>query len=72
MPDPGVTESDEFTATIDYGRFSKNGVRVFYIPFTSQADGRPYLYLYPWRAIIEYRIGKPRAIYTDDPKFTSL
>ena len=62
MPDPGVTESDEFTATIDYGRFSKNGVRVFYIPFTSQADGRPYLYLYPWRAIIEYRIGK-RHIY---------
>ena len=64
MPDPGVEGADEFEATIDFGRFTRRGMRVFYIPFTSEADGRRYLYLYPWRAIIEYRLGRPQAIYS--------
>lgn len=72
MPDPGVGCSGEFDAAIDYGLFTKSGVRVFYIPFTSQADGRRYLYLYPWRAIIEYRLGRPTAIYADDTDFAII
>lgn len=66
MPDPGVEGADEFEATINFGRFTRRGMRVFYIPFTSEADGRRYLYLYPWRAIIEYRLGRPQAIYSSD------
>lgn len=52
--------SGEMKADVDYGITTKRSQRVFYIPFTSQADGRRYVWLYPWRAIIEYRIGHPQ------------
>lgn len=61
--------SGEFYASIDFGPVRKNNTRIFFLPFISKADNRPYVYLYPWRAIIEYRISSPRAIDINPAEF---
>ena len=61
--------SGEFYASIDFGLVRKNNTRIFFLPFISKADNLPYVYLYPWRAIIEYRISSPRAIDINPAEF---
>lgn len=61
-------QSGEINAGIDFGFSTKNNVRVFYYPFISKADGKSYAYLYPWRTIIEMRLGDVRSISLDKSK----
>lgn len=56
------TARGEFIADVDFGYTRKQGVRIIYHPFVSEADGKRYAYLYPWRRVVEMRLGHPRAI----------
>lgn len=52
----------EIYLDIDYGYTKKRGVRVIFFPFVSQADGKRYAFLYPWRQVVPMRLGKICAI----------
>lgn len=56
------TARGEFTADVDFGYTRKQGVRMIYYPFVSEADGRRYAYLYPWRRVVEMRLGHIQAL----------
>lgn len=55
------TERGEFIADVDFGYTRKQGVRMIYFPFISEADGRWYAYIYPWRRMVEMRLGTIKA-----------
>lgn len=52
----------EFPADIDFGFTKKSNVRMCYYTFVSPRDGKRYAYLYPWRRVIEMRLGEIRSI----------
>lgn len=54
--------SGEFRASIDFGYKTVSDCRLIYIPFVSKKDGQRYVYLYPWRRIIEMKFGSIRRI----------
>lgn len=60
------TYTGEFPATVDFGIKQVSGVRMLYRPFISEADGRRYAYLYPWRQVIAARLGSIRSIDRED------
>ncbi len=64
-------QSGEINAGIDFGFSTKNNVRVFYYPFISKADGKRYAYLYPWRTIIEMRLGDVRSVSFDKSQISN-
>ncbi|MCM1074057.1 MAG: DUF6056 family protein [Ruminococcus sp.] len=60
---PAAEESQyEFKADIDYGYTIKHNVRIIAYPFTSKADGKRYAFIYPWRQVVQMRIGNIKAI----------
>lgn len=60
----GVTE---FKAEVDFGYTTKKDVRMICYPFTSEADGQRYAFIYPWRRVVEMTLGHPVNINrTDD------
>lgn len=61
MPTDSV-RMGEFAADVDFGPVARQGVRMIYYPFVSEADGRRYAYVYPWRRVIEMRIGGIRSV----------
>lgn len=67
MPTEEEEGWSEFTAQVDFGYTVKDNVRMLYHTFTSEADGHRYAYLYPWRRVVEMRLGHPRAISPTGP-----
>lgn len=57
----------EFPAEVDFGFARRNNVRMCYYTFVSPRDGRRYAYLYPWRRVIEMRLGDITAVSRQDP-----
>ncbi len=47
----------EFRADVDFGRIHASDVKIVGYPFVSKADGKRYAFIYPWRRLIEYRLG---------------
>lgn len=56
------TEVFEMYTDIDYGYTIKRGVRTICYPFVSQADGHRYAFVYPWRQVVQMRLGSVKAI----------
>lgn len=52
----------EFEARVDFGYTVKDGVRIVYMPFISEADGKRYAFIYPWRRVVEMRLGDIHAL----------
>ena len=52
----------EVIADIGFGHRVKPGSRIFCTPFTSGADGRRYVYLYPWRCVPDIWLGEIKSI----------
>jgi len=61
MPTDSV-EVYEFPATIDFGYTTKHNVRMVAYPFVSEGDGKRYACLYPWRRVVEMRLGAIQAV----------
>lgn len=61
MPTDSV-EVYSFLATIDFGYTIKHNVRMIAYPFVSESDGARYAYLYPWRRVVEMRLGNIQAV----------
>lgn len=46
----------EMTGEVNFG-ILKRKVRLIYYPFISERDGKRYAYIYPWRCVIEMKLG---------------
>lgn len=57
MPSDSLV-SYQFSADIDFGLIQKRGVRMLAFPFHSEADGRRYVWIYPWRQVVAMKLGK--------------
>lgn len=53
---------DGYTLTIDFGHRVREGTKVIHTVFTSEADGRCYVYLYPWRCVPDIWLGEIKSI----------
>lgn len=61
MPTDSVRRG-EFLADVDFGYKVRRNVRMIYYPFVSEADSMRYAFVYPWRSVIEMRLGKIKSV----------
>lgn len=57
-----TTDFYEFRATVDFGFTRVHNARMIVYPFKSEADGKTYAFVYPWRKVVHMRIGEIKAI----------
>lgn len=63
FPEPiDTARVTEVIADIGFDHRVKHGSRIFCTPFTSVADGRRYVYLYPWRCVPDIWLGEIKSI----------
>ena len=63
FPEPiDTARVTEVIADIGFDHRVKHGSRIFCTPFTSMADGRRYVYLYPWRCVPDIWLGEIKSI----------
>lgn len=53
---------NEFLAEVNFGYTTKQNVRMICYPFISEADGKRYAFVYPWRRVVEMKLGYPSEI----------
>lgn len=51
------TDNFEIIADVDFGIIKRRNVRLICYPFVSRKDDRRYAYIYPWRCMIEGKLG---------------
>ena len=56
------TRRGEFLADVDFGYTVRHNVRIIYYPFVSEADSMTYAFVYPWRSVIDMRLGEIRSV----------
>lgn len=56
------TRRGEFLADVDFGYTVRHNVRMIYYPFVSEADSMTYAFVYPWRSVIDMRLGEIKSV----------
>ena len=61
------TSNFEIIADVDFGIIKRRNVRLICYPFVSQKDGKRYAYIYPWRCMVEGKLGNINEIIENNP-----